>query len=101
MDRVRAGDRVVVMVAKDDFEQERRQAEPGSASSIDGKIKSLRNAWAMVEVQEILFLMEFGNSVMLLDISGLGSSISDTSTCARSLFRRIQSQSRRVCIESG
>jgi hypothetical protein len=52
LDRVRAGDRVVVTMAKDDFEQERRQAEPGSASSIDGKIKSLRNAGTMVEVQE-------------------------------------------------
>ena len=73
LDRVRAGDRVVVTMAKDDFEQERRQAaESGSASSIEGKIKSLRNAGAMVEVQEILFLMEFGNSVMLLDMKWTG-----------------------------
>jgi hypothetical protein len=58
LDRVRAGDRVVVTMAKDDFEQERRQAaESGRGSSIEGKIKSLRNAGAMVEVQEILFLI--------------------------------------------
>jgi hypothetical protein len=73
LDRVRAGDRVVVTMAKDDFEQERRQAaESGRGSSIEGKIKSLRNAGAMVEVQEILFLMEFGNSVMLLDMKRTG-----------------------------
>ena len=40
-------------MAKDDFEQERRQAEPGSVSTIDRKIKSLRNAGAMVEVREL------------------------------------------------
>jgi DNA repair exonuclease SbcCD nuclease subunit len=53
LDRVKEGDRVVVTMAKDDFEQERRQAEPGSVSTIDGKIKSLRNAGAMVEVREL------------------------------------------------
>jgi DNA repair exonuclease SbcCD nuclease subunit len=53
LDRVKEGDRVVVTMAKHDFEQERRQAEPGSVSTIDGKIKSLRNAGAMVEVREL------------------------------------------------
>lgn len=53
LDSVGAGDRDTVTMAKDDFEQERRQAEPGSVSTIDGKIKSLCNAGAMVEVQEL------------------------------------------------
>jgi hypothetical protein len=35
LDRVKKGDRVVVIMAKDDFEQERRQAGPGSVSTID------------------------------------------------------------------
>jgi hypothetical protein len=53
LDRVKKGDRVVVIMAKDDFEQECWQAEPGSVSTFDWKINSLHNSGAMVEVQEL------------------------------------------------
>ena len=53
LDGVKAGDRVVVTMAKDDLEQERRQAVPGSVSTIDGQIKTLRKAGAIVEVREL------------------------------------------------
>jgi hypothetical protein len=53
LDSVGARDRDIVTMAKDDFEQECQQAEPGSVLTMDRKIKSLRNAGAMVEVREL------------------------------------------------
>jgi hypothetical protein len=50
---VRAGDRVVVTVAKRELEEARRAADNGEANGFDAKVKALRSAGALVEVREV------------------------------------------------
>ena len=50
---VKSGDRVVVTMAKDDWEQARRSAATGNISALDAQLQALRKAGAVVEVREV------------------------------------------------